>query len=134
MKYLDLITDAYRLRNVLDENETPSPEQAKTGLRRLNQMCAAWKANGLDIQYFATDKLSDVLTIPDWAEIGVTAQLAVRLPAAAPIDDGLALMAKDGLDTIRSKTTGKAMGQPIESSDVLPCGEGDRGFGDFWHG
>ncbi|MGH6631730.1 MAG: hypothetical protein ACREB0_00095 [Sphingopyxis sp.] len=134
MKYLDLITDACRLRNIVDENETPSPEQAKTALRLLNQMCAAWKARGLDIQYFSTDKLTDTLTIADWAEAGVTAQLAVRLTAASPVSDSLALMAKDGIDTIRSKTTGTAMGEPIDTCGVLPSGEGDARRGDFFNG
>lgn len=134
MKYLDLITDAYRLRNVVDENETPSPEQGKSALRILNQMCATWKARGVNIQYFATDKLSDTLTIPDWAEAGVTAQLAVRLPAASEVTDALALMARDGYETIRSKTIGAEMGVPIDTCGVLPVGEGDKPRGDFFNG
>jgi hypothetical protein len=132
LKYLDLITDALRLRNIIDENQTASPEQALDGLRKLNQMCAAWKARGIDIQYFPTNSLSDTLTLPDWAEQGVTAQLAIRFIAGAPISDAVAIQAREGMDTIRTKTIGRDMGEPIDST--LPAGEADRRRGGFFNG
>lgn len=132
MKYLELITDAFRLRNVIDENEAASPEQAKGALRKLNQMAAVWKANGIDIQYVAADDLNATLTIPDWAEQGVTGQLAITLAAGGTITPELDKMARDGWAAIQNMTIGKALAVPVDS--ILPPDESQRQRGDFYNG
>jgi hypothetical protein len=131
MKYLDLITDAYRLRNVIDENETPSAEQGRSGLRLLNQMCATWKARGIDINYFSTNKTSDTLTIPEWAEQGVTAQLAIRVSAGGAITPELQLMADEGMTAILSKTIDVGF---ETDTDNMPRGEAQPKSGSFFNG
>lgn len=131
MKYLDLITDAYRLRNVIDEQQSPSPEQAKDALKRLNQMCATWKARGIDIGYFSTNLVTDTLTIPEWAEQGVTAHLAIRIAAGGSITPELSTLAQEGYDTICIATVGKTLG---EVDAALPVAEGQRGRGNFFNG
>jgi len=132
MKYIELITDAYRLRNVIDEYETPSPEQGLFALRKLNQMCAVWKATGVDVQYFPTDNVQDTLTIPDWAEMGVTASLAIAIAAGAAITPELEKMHEDGMRAINNKTIGAELGEEV--STALPCAEGQRPKGDFRYG
>ena len=44
---LSLITDALLEIRVLDENETPSPEQSRDGLRKLNQMLEQWSLDSI---------------------------------------------------------------------------------------
>src|SRR5262245_54673389 len=102
MTYLDLITDAYRLRNVIDENEAPSAEQLVEGVRLFNQMMAAWLADGIDLQYIpvAAADIANTLTLPDYAQMGVTANLAVRVVAGGTITPELQAQADTGYQTI----------------------------------
>lgn len=132
MTYLDLITDAYRLRNVIDENETPSAEQGVAGARIFNQLMAVWLADGIDLQYIPIEAagLSDTLTLPDFAEMGVTASLAVRLMQGGPITPELQAQSDSGYDTIlREAVKAKLTTQNMEH---VPRGEGSRRFWPIW--
>lgn len=120
MKYLDLVTDALRLRNVVDEDSTPDPGPAQAALRKCNQMFATWRALGINLNYFSTDKLTDTLTIPEWAEQGATAQLAIRVAAGAAITPELQLMADEGMAAIRTK----CLEMPEADMSGMPRGEG----------
>lgn len=130
MKYLDLITDALRLRNVVDEDSTPDPAPAQAALRKCNQMFATWRALGINLNYFSTDKLTDTLTIPDWAEQGATAQLAIRVAAGAAITPELQLMADQGMAAIRTK----CLEMPEADMADMPSGTGQHRSGDFFNG
>ena len=44
---LQIITDALRSINVIDETETPSAEQGSHCLRQMNQMLAEWAVDGI---------------------------------------------------------------------------------------
>src|SRR5690606_17295729 len=48
---LDMLTDAMRLCNLLDENEVPSAEQGVKGLRTMNQMVAQWVEDGIRLPW-----------------------------------------------------------------------------------
>lgn len=128
MKYLDLITDAFHLRNVIDEDAVPDAGPAASALRKCNQMFAEWRAKGINLNYFATDTLNDTLTIPDWAESGATAQLAIRLAAGAAITPELTLMADEGMKTIRTK----CLVMPEADMSDMPRGDGQSPRGDFF--
>ena len=76
---LTVIEDALRDINVIAEIDSASAEQGEFCLRRLNQMMEVWKENSKDIGYFAQTSTTDTIPIPDWAELGVTATLAIAI-------------------------------------------------------
>lgn len=76
---LEIITDALRAINVLDETETASAEQGVYCLRQLNQMLAAWEVDDIALGYFAQTSTAVTCPIPDWAEVGVTNKLGIRV-------------------------------------------------------
>lgn len=46
---ITLITDAYRLANIIDGTESPSAEQGAQGLRWLNDMMLNWERDGIKL-------------------------------------------------------------------------------------
>lgn len=131
MTYLELITRAYRLRNVIDETEQPSAEQGVEGLTSLNQMMAEWLANDINLQYIPVDaaQLADTLTLPDYSLAGVTAQLAIRIVCGSSITPELQTQASDGLATIERKAVQEELGSI--SLDHISAGSGSC-RGTFW--
>lgn len=123
MTYLDLITAAYRLRNVIDENESPSAEQGVAALTTLNQMMAEWEADGVILQYIpiAASDLSADLMIPDYAHSGVTAGLAIRVAAGGAITPELQSQADMGYGTIVRRAVSASL--PPANMDHVPAGE-----------
>lgn len=77
--YSDLIRDALGLIGVLDETETPSPEQANTGLRFLTEMLDDWESRGIDVGFASGVSLSDTVSIEDSALRAVKQGLAIEL-------------------------------------------------------
>jgi hypothetical protein len=125
---LEIITDALRGLNVIDETETPSAEQGSFCLRQLNQMLAAWKdADGIDLGYFKQSSTTDTCPIPEWAETGVWGRLALRVSShfGAQVPVGTAAAASEGYETILRVLTN----QKLEGSDMshLPIGTGYYG-------
>lgn len=76
---LDLITDAMRLCNLLDENEVPSAEQGVKSLRSLNQMVAQWVEDGIRLPWQILTELTDNLPIDVRDERALKYNLAVEL-------------------------------------------------------
>lgn len=74
---LQIIEDALRDINVISEIDTASAEQGSFCLRRLNQMMEASKEDDIDLGWFSQTSTADTIPIPDWAELGVTASLAI---------------------------------------------------------
>jgi len=98
----DLIADALRELGVISEIQTPSAEQGAHALRKLNQMMFEWAENGLDLGYFEQQTQSDTCPIPQYAENGVTCQLALRLASnyGQTVSQELAASAIAGYETI----------------------------------
>jgi hypothetical protein len=135
VKYIDLITNAYRLRNVIDTTQAPDAEQGTTAVTLLNQMMAELLADSVDLQYVPITyaQVGDDLTIPVYAEGGITAALAMRLRAAAPISLELEAQASGGMSTILRKAIANSLQPP--SMQHVPQGEGTRrNRGDFYSG
>lgn len=126
MTYLDLITAAYRLRNVIDESETPSAEQGVAAVDVLNEMMAELEADGVNLQYIAitADQVDDDITIPDYARAGVKAGLAIRLAAGGTITPELQSQADMGYSTILRRTVGAQL--TPANLDHIPAGAGSR--------
>jgi hypothetical protein len=83
---IDMITDALRLVNVIDENETPSAEQGVSALRTLNQLMRDWEADGIRLGWVTIEELSDELQIRPMDERGIKFNLAVELAGGYGID------------------------------------------------
>jgi len=124
---LQMITDALRGINVIDETETPSAEQGTFCLRQMNQMLATWKdANGIDLGYFEQSSTAATCPIPAWAETGVWGRLALRVAAhfGAQVPIGTVATAEEGYTTILRTI----MNLKLEGADMsqLPAGSGHR--------
>lgn len=126
---LQLITDALRSINVIDETETPSAEQGSHCLRQMNQMLALWEVDGVPLGYFAQTSTAATCPIPDWAEAGVTGRLALRVAAhyGAQVPIGTVAAADEGYTTILRTV----MNQKLQGADMshLPQGSGRFGSG-----
>lgn len=128
---LEIITDALRGLNVIDETETPSAEQGSFCLRQLNQMLSAWKdADGIDLGYFEQSSTAATCPIPAWAEAGVWAKLALRVASqfGAQVPLGTIAAADEGYTTILRTV----MNLKLEGADMshLPQGTG-RIYSDY---
>lgn len=75
----DLITGALRLLGVLNEVQTASAEQGAHGLEALNQVMAEWESDGIDIQYYEQNDITQETPIPMNARAAVKYFLAFAL-------------------------------------------------------
>lgn len=125
---IELISDAYRMLGVIDENETPSAEQGVLALRVLNQMMAELEEREINIQYFEqTDQDAD-FPCAKYTHSGVTATLAMRLAGHFGIEPSALILdqAASGYNVILRKSIVKFL--PEASMVHLPQGEAqDRG-------
>lgn len=103
-----VIADALLAINVLRDGETASAAQQAQGIRRLNQMMALWEAEGKNLGYIPVGTVTDVLTVPDAAILGIVNNLAIHMApsfgATVPVE--IAALAMMGLATI-DKITAK---------------------------
>ena len=124
MTNLDLLTDAYRELNIIDENESPTAEQGVLGLRKLNQLMAEWGETDLAFpSWFEQTEQSAELPLPRWAEKAVMYALCLVLAPAfgLSVTPELAIVA-DNSRTIALRRALNRKLQPIDVTD-LPLGE-----------
>lgn len=95
---IEMITDAYRAANIINEVETPSAEQGATGLRVLNQMMGQWDGDGIKLGWVIVDGQADTLPLQLQDERAVKYNLAVELAGEFGIDP-LPRVAKVAVDT-----------------------------------
>ncbi len=121
---LVIIEDALRDLNVISEIDSASAEQGSFCLRRLNQMMEASKEDDIDIGWFAQNSTADTIPIPDWAELGVTASLAI---VCAP-NYGATVSAETVAvaDKFAGIVQRKSLSEKLENADMshLPAGAG----------
>lgn len=72
-----VIADTLLAINVIRAGQTPSAEQQAQGIRRLNQMMALWAGEGKNLGYIPVGTVTDVLTVPDAALVGIVNNLAI---------------------------------------------------------
>lgn len=103
-----VISDSLLCINVIRDGETASAAQQAQGIRRLNQMMALWEGEGRSLGYIPVGTVTDVLTVPDAAILGIVNNLAIHMApsfgATVPIE--IAALAMMGLSTI-DKITAK---------------------------
>lgn len=123
---VDLVSDSLRELAVISEIQTPSAEQYAHAQRKLNQMMAKWIEDGLDFKsWFPQATSSDITPIPEYAELGVTLNLAIALASnyGATVSMELAASAMSAYDTICRTLVTAAL--PLGRMLNRPCGEGD---------
>lgn len=74
-----IIADAYLAIGVIRDGETPSAALQQQAIRRLNQMMALWEGEGKHLGYIPIGTVTDVLTVPDAAILGIVNNLAIHL-------------------------------------------------------
>lgn len=103
-----IIADALLAICVIRDGETPSAAMQSQAIRRLNQMMALWEAEGKNLGYIPVGTVTDVLTVPDAAILGIVNNLAIHMApsfgATVPVE--IAALAMMGLATI-DKITAK---------------------------
>jgi hypothetical protein len=126
---LEIIADALRALNVINEIQTPSAEQGAKCLRKLNQLLAKWAVDGTVLGYFAQSDTSATCPIPDWAECGVANHLALYIAADFGAEPSIVVIAAadSGFQTILRTV----MNLKLEGVDMshLPVGSGHYGAG-----
>jgi hypothetical protein len=103
-----IIADALLAINVIRAGQTPSAVLQAQGIRRLNQMMALWEGEGRNIGYIPVGTVTDVLTVPDAAILGIVNNLAIHMApsfgaSASPEIVALATMGLSIIDKITAK-------------------------------
>jgi hypothetical protein len=113
-----VISDALLAINVIRDGETPSAEMQAQAIRRLNQMMALWAGEGRDIGYIPVGTVTDVLTVPDAAVLGIVNNLAIHM---APSFGATASPEVIALATMGLATIDKLTAREIIMDTDLPC-------------
>lgn len=81
----------------------PEPDEYADALSDLNSMMAALEADGIRLGYTEVDNVSDVVTVPKGAELGIIANLALAIASdyGAAISPALGEQARSGMATLR---------------------------------
>jgi hypothetical protein len=126
---LDIITDAYRMVNIIPMTAAPGAELGSAGLRRLNSMMAFWSSDGIELGWFSQDDQSAEAPLDDGVLEGVTANLAVRLAATAgvPAPDEVRRVASESYQSLLRIAVVDSL-EPADMSN-LPIG---TGYGARW--
>lgn len=124
---LTVIEDALREINVISEVDNASAEQGAFALRKLNQMMASLLEDDVGVGWYAQTDTTDSIPIPDWAERGITASLALMLAPTygATVSAELAAIINTEISKIRRKT----QSEKLVNTDMthLPIGQGHFG-------
>ena len=104
---LDVITDAMRKANIINERETPSAAQGENGLTLLNDLLADWEEDGIELGFYPQTGLSDTIPIEDKFLRGVKYNLARSVAAdyGADLPQETVRIADLTLDRLAKATT-----------------------------
>lgn len=120
---LEIITDAFIETNIFAAGESIPAADAQLALRRLNQLMAEWKEEGIDLGWVRQDTLGDTAPVPEWAERAVYTSLALQLLSAyqQPVSSTLAVIASEAKNAV----VGRLQNLKLQGVDMshLPLGE-----------
>lgn len=129
---IQMISDALRLANVIDETETPSPEMGAAALRTMNQLAGQWHRDGIKIGWQQVATQATTLPIDYQDERAVKYNLAVELAGEYGIEP-VPRVTKIASDTYAALA--KAHGLQVESDlSLLPESEPYWGGGSIQTG
>ena len=83
---LDVITDALRLANIINETETPSAAQGASGMTLLNDLMSDWEEDGIELGYYPQTSQAGTIPIADKHLRGTKYNLARGVAAAYGVD------------------------------------------------
>lgn len=128
---IQLISDSLLDLGVINESETPSPEQGFHALRKLNEMLEAWEEESIRLGWCEQSTTTGDAPLPPYALRGVTAALAIELApsygGAASITPALTAKLEAGMALIHRKAALKNL-KPLQTA--IARGEG-YGAGDY---
>ncbi|QDP53232.1 MAG: hypothetical protein GOVbin7744_35 [Prokaryotic dsDNA virus sp.] len=129
MAYLNvnLITDALREINVINEVQSASAEQGQQSLTKLNQFMEGLKENDIDFGWFEQSDIQDSCPVPDWARMAVTAGLAIVLAPQYGATLSPELFAK--YDSAFSMLQRKSIAERLDNADMSHLPDGSGHFG-----
>ncbi len=122
----DVIQTALK-RILVQASDAPlEPDEYQDALESLNDLMAAYEADGIRLGYTPVDNVEDEVTVPAGARRGIIANLAVEISAdyGGNITAALTRQASEGMQTMRK------LGQATIRSvlpDSLPVGSGNEG-------
>lgn len=79
---LDVITEAYRISNLVNSIAVLTSSQSAQGLSKLNDMLADWEEDGIELGYYPQTVLSATIPIADQFLRGVKHNLAAEIDGA----------------------------------------------------
>jgi hypothetical protein len=114
-----VIADALVEINVVRDGETPSAEMQARAIRALNKMMALWEADGRSLGYVPIGTVTDIMTVPDAALVGIYSSLAIMLAPGfgATVSPELVAVNEKGMAVIDKITA-----QQVLMEMDLPCG------------
>lgn len=115
---IDMITDAFRKANIIDQIQAPSAEQAASGLRMLNQMLANWERDGIRLGWHVVSAQGDTLPLDEADEEGVCYNLAVKLCGDYGIDPSTEVA--EGAADMRARFAKSSSQQVVADLGSLP--------------
>lgn len=121
-----IIADALLAINVIRDGETPSAPLQAQAIRRLNQMMALWESESRNLGYIPVGTVTDVLTVPDGAILGIVNNLAIHMAPSlgATASAELVALAMMGLQTIDKITSQEV----IMDMDLQPTADIPQAF------
>ena len=124
---LQIITDALREINVINETQVATAAQSSKALRRLNQLMEKWKEEELDLGWVKATSTADDAAIPDYAELAVTLALAVYVaPSFSTEPSGtLIALSQDAVNSLKSKH----IREKLDNVDMTHMPEGSGRWG-----
>lgn len=124
---LQIITDALREINVINETQVATAAQSSKALRRLNQLMEKWKEEELDLGWVKATSTADDAAIPDYAELAVTLALAVSVAPSFSTEPSRTLIAltQDAVNSLKSKH----IREKLDNVDMTHMPEGSGRWG-----
>jgi len=98
-----IIERAFKRILVGAADASPEPDEYADALSDLNSMMISLEADGIRLGYTEVDNVSDVVTVPKGAELGIIANLALAIAPDynAAISPALGEQARSGMATMR---------------------------------
>jgi hypothetical protein len=97
-----VIADSLLAINVIRAGQSPTASMLEQGVRRLNQMMALWESDGNEIGYIPVGTVTDILTVPDAAILGIVNNLAIHMAPSfgATVPPEIIALAQLGMQVI----------------------------------
>lgn len=83
---LEVINDTFDSLAIKTANTDLTDEEVSLAVRMLNRMMTSWAREGIELGFTKIADSADELTVPDWTEECIIAQLAMRVAPAFEVE------------------------------------------------